>query len=254
MQAVRGPRAGRSCLLPAAAEALAGPPSLHKVFGRSGTPCRPLLFKGRCQDPPQPKRLPLAQHRPCRSCSSRLRATDRPVAVTPSVAALLAPATLYGRLPADLLAGVRRVLLARARPSASVRDRHTPCNPRAFAHLTPQSLHRQRSRMFVPLSIGQHSPAHAPRGSLRSAASTSCIDPPHRQGIAPIAPRSPRAQGGHSCDRGPRPCGSRRNARTGPALVACLPVGRFLPLPALVVPRKAGAKKCTSVHRRSVVP
>ena len=34
---------------------LAGPPSLQKVFGRSGTLCRPLRCKGRGQDPAQPE-------------------------------------------------------------------------------------------------------------------------------------------------------------------------------------------------------
>ena len=248
MQAVRGPRAGRSCLLPAAAEALAGPPSLHKVFGRSGTPCRPLLFKGRCQDPPQPKRLPLAQHRPCRSCSSRLRATDRPVAVTPSVVALLTPATRCCRLPADLLAGVRRFLLARARPSASVRDRHAPCtHGLLLASLRGHSTAEDVGCSF-PCRSASNRPAHAPRGrAAKPIASTSCIDPPRRQGIAPSLL-------GHLAPRAATPAVVAQGPAAAAVTRALARLWSFLPLPALVVPRKAGAKKCTPVHRRSVVP
>jgi hypothetical protein len=114
------------------------------------------------------------------------------MAVTPSVVALLTPETrcCRARDRADVLSGVRRVLLARARPSSAVRS----VTPLASHGLLLASLrgrlHRRRRRMFAPLSIGQHSPAHAPRGRASNAgASTSCIDPPRKARDRAVAPR-----------------------------------------------------------------
>jgi hypothetical protein len=124
-------------------------------------------------------------------------------------------------------------LLARARPSAAVRSL-TPLAPgpragtTARAHLTPRSLHRRRRRMSAPLSIGRHSPAHAPRGQQRGAA-VHVVHPPDAQARdRAVAPRAGlAAQGGRSVTpayepgrRALRPCGGRRIARTGPSLVA----------------------------------
>lgn len=134
-----------------------------------------------------------------------------------------------------------------ARPAFGCRSlRHAPCNPRAFAHLTPQSLHRRRRRMFVPLSIGQHSPAHAPRGSLRSAASTSCIDPTHKQQPRRRSSDRPRTHGGHSCRRSPRPWGGRRIARTG------LPLS-FLRCQAFCAPQSRGEMQHSATNERSAL-
>lgn len=93
---------------------------------------------------------------------------------------------------------------------------------------------------LVRLKAHQRSPAHAPRGRASNAvASTSCIDPTHRQGIAPsllgllAAPRSPPLAG---LRRG----GGRRIARTGPSLVAPIKIGA--PATGPPVPRRAGAE------------
>ncbi len=55
MRSVARPEDGPRVFTPRRRCTLAGPPVLHKVFGRSGTLCRPLRCKGRGQDPAQPE-------------------------------------------------------------------------------------------------------------------------------------------------------------------------------------------------------
>ena len=95
--------------------------------------------------------------------------------------AFSAPQTPSGRLPADMLLGRARPLLARARPSAAVRS-VTPVAPHGALHtsLRGRSAAEEGGRS-LPLSIGQQRPARAPRGSLRNAAPASCADPTRRQ-------------------------------------------------------------------------
>lgn len=204
--------------------------SLPKVFGPSGALCRPLRCKGRCQDPAPTEAVgPLHRTAYMPSCSSGLPLRTGPMAVTPSVVALLAPATRCGRRPADILAGARRALLARARPSARRSLRHAPCIPRAAARLPPRSL--------PPLSIGQHSPTRASRGCPRT-------EPPRpRHALIPrtgkaraVAPRSkPRGAG-------QRPAGSLKGPAAAAVSRALARLWSYLPLPVLAVPRRAGAE------------
>jgi hypothetical protein len=217
-----------------------GPQALHKVFGRSGTLCRPLRCKGRCRNPAPTEAVgPLHRTACMPSCSSGLPLRIGTMAVTPSVAALLTPETrcCRARDRADVLSGVRRVLLARARPSASVRS-VTPlaamgcCSPLSAVGLA------RLTRIRAPLSIGQHSPAHAPRGRASNAgASTSCIDPTHRQGIAPSLLGTPRplASSPLGCRRA---SGGRRSARTGTSPL----------VPRSTVPRCAPQSRGEEIH------
>ena len=133
-----------------------------------------------------------------------------------------------------LLSGVRRALLARARPSSAVRSVTPLASMGCCSPLSAVGLARL-TRIRAPLSIGQHSPAHAPRGrAAKPIASTSCIDLSHRQGIAPSLLGLPRplASSPLGCSRA---SGGRRSARTGPPR-------SFLPIAALTVPRRAGAE------------
>jgi hypothetical protein len=120
-------RRSAACLLPAAAEALAGPPSLQKVFGRSGTLCRPLLFKGRRQDPPQPKRLPLAQHRVRPSFLRSFTLRIGTMAVTPSASLYSPLQPLADAFRRTFLQGFGASCLRAPGLRLAVRDRHTTC-------------------------------------------------------------------------------------------------------------------------------
>ncbi len=116
-------------------------------------------------------------------------------------------------MPRVALRGSAR--LACARPAFVGRSlRHAPCIPRAVARLTPRSFRHRRRWTFTLLSIGQHSPAHAP--SREEAG--SCIHPTHRQGIAPslLGLLAALASNPLGCLKA---SGGRRIARTGPSLV-----------------------------------
>ena len=105
------------------------------------------------------------------------------------------------------------------------------CSPHS-AVTPPPKTSDVRSLVDRPATAPHMHHAAAPQSRTRPRrASTHCT----RQGIAPIAPRSPRAQGGHSCRRGPRPCGSRHNARTGSPL-------SFLRWQASCAPQKPGRR------------
>ena len=204
-----GPKTGR-VFAPMLRCALHGSPSLQAVFVSTGTLCRPLRCKGRGQVPARPEAgRPL--HRTARmpSCSSGMRLRTGTVAVASSVVPMACPKPAKdAAMPRRSSWGKRGTCLRAPGLRLAVRDRHTTCKPwPVLTSLRDRSARPPYGgRTFTLLSIGQHRPAHAPRGSLRSAASTSCIDPPHRQGIAPIAPRSkPRTQGGPLKKRPPGP-------------------------------------------------
>ncbi len=115
---------------------------------------------------------------------SVLHATDRHDGRHSLSVALLTPATHSGRLPADLLAGVRRVLLARARPSASVRS-VTPlaptgcCSPHS-AVAPPSMTPDVRSLVDRPAQ---------PRTCTIPLEAGSCIDPTRKARDRAVAPR-----------------------------------------------------------------
>jgi len=107
-----------------------------------------------------------------------------------------------------------------------------PGHRRPFAIGTPVA---PMGRCY-PQKSGKQRPRTRITRPRRKAGRVHVMRRPHPQATAaPIAPRSPRAQGGHSCDRGPRPCGSRRNARTG------LPLS-FLRWQASCAPQKPGRR------------
>lgn len=100
--------------------------------------------------------------------------------------------------------------------------------------------------MFAPLSIGQHRPAHAPRGrAAKPIAYTSCIDPPHK------ASRCADRSSGEASRAGQRPAGSLVGPAAAAVARALARLRSFLPLPCLTVPRKAGAeiRPHTSPHK-----
>ena len=91
--------------------------------------------------------------------------------------------------------------------------------------------------MFAPLSIGQHRPAHAPRGrAAKPIASTSCIDPTHK------ASRCADRSSGEASRAGQRPAGSLVGPAAAAVARALARLRSFLPLPCLTVPRRAGAE------------
>jgi len=198
--------------------------SLHKIFGRSGTAPPPERFgapeacaaaclaRVAAKFPLCPRRAAPCKPPPARPPVRRAHAfAVGMMAVTPSVAALLTPASRCCRLPADLLAGVRRVLLARARPSASVRDRLACCIRRTADCCSPHSAvtppRRTAGRMFVPLSIGQQPPSTCTTRPRRKAGRVHVVHRPTAQGkgsrrsllglLAPRAALWPSSTSGH---------------------------------------------------------
>ncbi len=112
--------------------------------------------------------LRVTTHAP--SCSSVARVRGRPDGRHSLSRALSVTQTHGGRLPADLPLGSAR--LACARPAVVGRSlRHACCNPWAVARLAPRSFRHRGRWTFTPLSIGQHSPAHAPSRLRRDRAS-----------------------------------------------------------------------------------
>lgn len=208
--------------------------SLQKVFVVHGTLCRPVLCKGRRQVPPPPEAGgPLhSTARPAVAHSGTLLGIGT-MAVHSSVVALLAPATRYGRLPADVLAGARRVLLARARPSSAVRSVTPLATQASRSPLSAVGLARLM-RIRAPLSIGQRQ-AHTrtswthTHGPLRPRSA-----PTHHAGKGSRRRSSDLLAALASNPLGcPKASGGRRNARTG------LPLS-FLRWQASCAPRRPG--------------
>ena len=127
----------------------------------------------------------------------------------------------------------------------------TPLAPMGVAHLTPRSAPPSAVRRTDVRSLVDRSAT--PRTCTTRPAARRCrphraSSPPHRQGIAPIAPRSkPRTQGGPLQEAAPRPWGGRRSARTGPPR-------SFLPIAALLVPAGPGRNATPARASRTNAP
>ena len=157
--------------------------SLQAVFVSTGTLCRPLRCKGRGQVPARPEAgRPL--HRTAlvppvrRACGLRTGT----MAVASSVVPLASPkptAVAYRRTSSWVLRGT---CLRAPGLRLAVRDRHTTCNPwPVLTSLRDRSARPPYGgRTFTLLSIGQHRPAHAPRGSRRGAR-VRVVHRPHAQ-------------------------------------------------------------------------
>ena len=164
--------------------------SLQKVFGRSRHPVPSVALQGsRPRSRSTRGGLPLASHRVRPSFLRSFTLRIGTMAVTPS-------ASLYSPLQ-PIADAYRRTFLqgfgasclrapGRRRPFAPSR----PLQPWAVARLSPRSFRHRRRWTFTLLSIGQHSPAHAPRGRASNAgAPTSCIDPTRKARDRAVAPR-----------------------------------------------------------------
>ena len=173
--------------------------SLQAVFVSTGTLCRPLRCKGRGQVPAQPETgCPL--HRTAlvppvrRACGLRTGT----VAVASSVVPMACPKPAIVRLTARRSVGASAALVC-ARPAVgSPFAIVTPLAPMAVAHLTPRSAPPSKTpdvRSLVDRSATPRTCTTRP--AARRCRPRRASSPPHRQGIAPIAPRSkPRTQGG----------------------------------------------------------
>lgn len=129
-----------------------------------------------------------------------------------------------------LLSGVRRVLLARARPSSAVRS----VTPLASHGLLLASLRGRSFRRWLhsaSLSIGQHSPARAHRGPWRTKKPRAheVRRPDAQARDRAVAPRSPRGAG-------QQPAGLPKGQRRPPYRAHWPVSGRYLPLPGLLCP------------------
>jgi hypothetical protein len=178
MRSVARPEDGPRVFTPRRRCTLAGPPVLHKVFGRSGTLCRPLRCKGRGQDPAQPEAgCPL--HRtafgprsfgPSRYGSARW----------PS----LPQSPLYSPLQPFMVALMRGLVrrgsarLACARPAVGVRSlRHAPCTH----GLLLASLRGRSTAEDVGCSLPCRSASTAPH--MHHAVAPQMQARPHRASI-----------------------------------------------------------------------
>jgi hypothetical protein len=147
-----------------------------------GTLCRPLRCKGRCRKPAPTEAVgPLHRTACTPSCSSGLPLRIGTMAGNSLSRALSVTQTHSGRLPADLLLGAARHLLARARPSARRSRSSHYLHPMACAHLTPRSF---------------RSPKTADVHSLvdRSAPARTCTTRPRRKADRVHVVHRPTAQ------------------------------------------------------------
>jgi hypothetical protein len=177
-------RRNAASLLPAAAEALAGPPVLHKVFGRSGTLCRRVACKGRGQVPALPEAgSPLQATTRPRCCSHRVRVRGRHDGRHSLSRRFTHPCNpLWSPTGGPSRRGSAR--LACARPAVGVRSlRHAPCT-----HGPALASLRGRSSLVDRPAAGPHM-HHAAASAVRRNASTSCIDPTRKARDRAVAPR-----------------------------------------------------------------
>jgi len=185
------------------------------------------------------------------SCSSGMRLRTGTVAVASSVVPMACPKPAKdAAMPRRSSWGKRGTCLRAPGLRLAVRDRHTTCKPwPVLTSLRDRSARPPYGgRTFTLLSIGQHRPAHAPRGSLRSAAPTSCIHPTRRASRCADRSSVEASHPGRSAEEAaPRPWGGRRSARTGPPR-------SFLPIAALPVPAGPGRNATPARASRTNAP
>lgn len=212
-----------------------------------GTLCRPLRCKGRCRKPAPTEAVgPLHRTACMPSCSSGLPLRIGTMAGNFLSRAFSVTQTHSGRLPADLLLGAARPLLARARPSARRSRSSHYLQPLACAHLSPRSAPPSMTPDVRSLVD-------------RSAPARTCTTRPRRKADRVHVVHRPDAQGkkmrrsllGRSLAR---PAAAFQAAEGGAAAAVARALARlrsFLPLPCLTVPRRAGAeiRPHTSPHK-----
>ena len=244
-----------ACLLPAAAT-LWRDPHPSKRSSVVPAPCAArCAARVAAESQLQPRRLvpciaPLAcppVRRACRYGSARWPSLPQSSLYSP-----LKPAK-DAALPRVALRGSAR--LACARPAFVGRSlRHAPCiHGLLLASLRARSA-TEDVGCSLPCRSASNRPAHAPRGrAAKPIASTSCIDPTHRQGIAPslLGLLAALASNPLGCLKA---SGGRRIARTGPSLVVPPATGPPVPRESrgrntMRSPGEVGAPVHRSAHR-----